>query len=269
MERIKREAPRWLLLGGVYIAGGLALFLVLMILIPGGHAFLNLSVFTPAHPGMGYHALELLAFLAQSLKVAGLAAGWAGFLGVAGAVFVVRVAPVAWRRWLLAINEFWFSLPTVVYGWAGLILVIPALDSFATSVRLAVVLGMMILPTVLGLSVAAIGIRPGPLEMAAVALGASQWEAVWFVLRPAVQRQLAAAVLVGLLRAFGEAAVVYMFLGPSGTLASEILSAAVRLNPTEPVPEGLFLAALLLAAVSWALTLLTRRLLVSYKASWS
>ncbi len=213
-------------------------------------------------------------FLLGSLSVTGLALLIGGPLGVAVAIFLSEIAPPALASVLTLTIELLVGIPSVVYGWLGLLVVVPfvratSLTSGFGFLAAGLVLGVMILPTVVALSLEALRAQPQSLREGSLALGATRWETICHVLLPAARAGLGVAFLLGIARAIGETLAVQMVIGNASVFPHDLFHAAATL-PTEIVldmagaPPGsllqhaLFAMACVLLGISLLLVLLVR-----------
>ena len=151
-------------------------------------------------------------------------------LGLACAVFISEVAPPAWREALKPGVELLAAVPSVIFGFLGLLLIGPWLQKvldlpigqFAALGSL--LLGFMALPTIVSVSEDALRAVPRALRQNSLALGATEWQTIRGVTFPAARSGLLAAVLLGMGRAIGETMTVLMVTGnapviPHGLIA--------------------------------------------------
>ncbi len=174
----------------------------------------------------------ILPLLAGSLMVAVGAGMVAVPLGLLTALFMSEVAGPGLRAILKPTMEVMAGIPTVVYGYFALTFVTPALrfvfpgTGIFNAASAAVVVGIMILPTVSHLSEEALRAVPGGLREAAFALGASRMEVATRIVVPAGISGILASFILGLSRAFGESMAVSIAAGNSPNLT---------LNPLESI----------------------------------
>jgi phosphate transport system permease protein len=171
------------------------------------------------HPARGAAAgrFNLVPIIAGSLATTLGALTIAGPLGVASAIFSVFYAPaavaVAYRR----LVELLAGIPSVVYGFWGLIVLTPIVRQWQppgqSLLAGMLILALMIVPTVALLSEA--GLRSVPREylQGASALGLSRWGTVWGVAIPAARGSIATALVLAAARAIGETMAVLMVSG--------------------------------------------------------
>ena len=133
-------------------------------------------------------------------------------------VFMARYCPKKIYRPLKSGIELMAGVPSIVYGFFGLILIVPLIRQIfggtGTSMLAAcVLLGMMILPTVIGLTESALRAVPTQYYEGAVALGGTHERAIFTVVLPAAKSGVVAAIVLGIGRAIGETMAVIMVAG--------------------------------------------------------
>jgi phosphate transport system permease protein len=158
-------------------------------------------------------------------------------LGVASAVFMAEIAPEWVARSLRPAISLLAGIPSVVYGFFGLVLLVPGLRSliggFGFSLLAGgVILAIMILPTVISVSEDALRVVPRDYKEASLALGATHWQTIFKVLIPAAKSGIMAAVILGMGRAIGETMAVIMITGNTPLLPKSILDSGPTLTGT-------------------------------------
>ena len=154
-----------------------------------------LEFFFSAHWDPTLGKFGALSFIIGSLATTLLAVVIGAPLGLFGAIFLAKVAPVWLKNIMRPATDLYVAIPSVVYGYIGLMVLVPFLRStFGTTTGFGVlaaslVLAIMILPTILSISTDALNAVPRPLEEASLALGATWWQTMIHVvvrlLRPA------------------------------------------------------------------------------------
>lgn len=139
-------------------------------------------------------------------------------IGVLTAVFMAKYCPKKIYRVLKPAVELLAGIPSVVYGFFGLVVVVPFIrDVFGgtgTSMLTAsILLGIMILPTIIGVSESAIRAVPDSYYEGSLALGATHERSVFFATLPAAKSGIMAGVILGIGRAIGETMAVIMIAG--------------------------------------------------------
>jgi len=138
--------------------------------------------------------------------------------GIITAVFLARFCPKPVYGPLKNGVELLAGIPSVVYGFFGLTAVVPVIRALAggngTSILAAsIVLAIMILPTIIGVSEAAIRAVPAGYYEGSLALGACRERSVFFVELPAAKSGIVAGIILGIGRAIGETMAVIMVAG--------------------------------------------------------
>ncbi len=137
---------------------------------------------------------------------------------------------------LQPVIELLVGIPSVVYGFIGLTVLVPFIGAFKSSgtghslLAGTIVLSVMILPTVTSISADALASLPKHLRDGSYALGATRWQTIRKVLIPAAFPTLLTAVVLGMARAFGEALAVQMVIGNTKLLPESLLDTAGTLT---------------------------------------
>ena len=144
-------------------------------------------------------------------------------VGIMTAVFMARYCPKKIYKYLKPATELLAGIPSVVYGFFGLVIIIPVIrditdflgrDGDGSSILTAsILLGIMILPTVIGVAESAIRAVPENYYEGALALGADSIRGVFAVMLPAAKSGIMAGVILGVGRAIGETMAVIMVAG--------------------------------------------------------
>ncbi|MBO8158601.1 phosphate ABC transporter permease subunit PstC [Thermosyntropha sp.] len=154
---------------------------------------------------------------------------WAVPLGLITAVFMAEVAPVKTRDILGSFIELLAGIPSVVYGFFGLIVVVPFIrENFGGSgmsiLAGVFILGIMILPTIINISRDSILAVPKEYKENSLALGATHYQTIRRVIIPAARSGIVTAVVLGMGRAIGETMAVVMVTGNAAIVPDSILS---------------------------------------------
>ena len=144
-------------------------------------------------------------------------------IGIFTAVFMAKVCPKRLYKLLKPAVELLAGIPSVVYGFFGIVILVPLVRNLfggngSSMLTASLLLGIMILPTVIGISESALRAVPDELYEGAVALGASHERAVFGVVLPAAKSGVMAAVVLGIGRAIGETMAVKMVAGNQALL---------------------------------------------------
>lgn len=145
-------------------------------------------------------------------------------LGVCTAVYLSEVAPKAVREIVKPMIEILAGLPSVVLGFLGIVVVVPAIRRILdiptglTAFTGAMMLGLIAIPTIVSIAEDALNTVPNSYRQAALALGSTRWQTIWGVTLPAARSGVITAVMLGLGRALGETMAVMMVTGNAPTL---------------------------------------------------
>ncbi|MCW4035055.1 MAG: phosphate ABC transporter permease subunit PstC [Candidatus Bathyarchaeota archaeon] len=152
-------------------------------------------------------------------------------IGVSTAIFVSEVLPFHLRDPIKSIIELLASIPSVLYGFIGLLIVVPlmadifGLPSGQTALTASLVLSLMTIPTIVSVSGEIISAVPKDYKEAALGLGATKWETIKSVVLPIAKSGILASIMLGFGRAIGETIAVSMISGNQAHVASSFLDA--------------------------------------------
>lgn len=226
----------------------------------------------------------VLPLVCGTFLVAGGALLVAVPIGLSSAVFLSEYAPTWLRSILKPILEILAGIPTVVYGYFALTYVtphilqriLPMTETF-NAASAAIVVGVMIIPTIASLSDDAFRAVPRSLREGAYALSATRFEVSTRIILPAGMSGVVAAVLLGLARAIGETMAVALAAGltPKLTLnplvSIQTMTGYIVQVSTGDVPAGtaeyqtIFAVALLLFAITLTVNLIAQRVLKRFR----
>ena len=223
----------------------LAVVLICIFLFPSGvpaikeiglSDFLFGTVWRPANNLYG-----ILPMILGSLYVTAGALVIGVPLGVLSAVFLAQFCPKPLYKPLRAAINLMAGIPSVVYGFFGLVVLVPFVRNhfggYGMGVLTAsILLGIMILPTIITVSESALQAVPSSYYDGAVALGASHERSVFFVMVPAAKRGILAGIVLGIGRAIGETMAVIMVAG-NQAIIPDSLTSGVRTLTTNIVME--------------------------------
>jgi phosphate transport system permease protein len=139
-------------------------------------------------------------------------------LGVLTAVYMAKFCGKRLYRFLAPAVSLLAGIPSIIYGFFGLVVMVPALrelfgGSGKSLLTASLLLAFMILPTIISISETSIRAVPDIYYEGALALGATREEAVFFVILPAARQGIMAGVVLGIGRAIGETMAVIMVAG--------------------------------------------------------
>lgn len=202
-------------------------------------------------------------------------------LGVACAIFIAELAPPKMRTFLKGTVEILAGIPSVVYGFFGLIVLVnwirvgfnvPFGESWLAG---SILLGIMALPTIISVSEDAISSVPREFKEGSLAMGATKWQTIKKVTVPAATSGITAAIILGMGRAIGETMAIMMVCGniaelpdPWWNLLSQITTiTAVIATEMGEVPQGstfqgaLFALAIVLFFIVFIITIIANVIL--------
>lgn len=164
-------------------------------------------------------------------------------IGILTAVFMAEYCPKKIYKPLKAATELLAGIPSIVYGFFGLMVLIPLVRQLfpgktngQSILTASILLGMMILPTVIGVTESAIRAVPRHYYEGALALGATQERTIFTVMLPAAKSGIMAGVVLGIGRAIGETMAVMMVVGNQPRMPEGLLK-GVRTLTTNIVLE--------------------------------
>ena len=145
-----------------------------------------------------------------------------GVLGYFTAVFIAFFCPEKLKKVFSSVINLLAGIPSVVYGFFGIVFLLPRLSNIAPNngsglLATSIILGIMILPTVVSLSKTSIESVPQQYYEGAVALGSNHSEAAFKVVVPAAKSGIFASLVLGVGRALGETMAVVMVAGNAPT----------------------------------------------------
>jgi phosphate transport system permease protein len=163
-------------------------------------------------------------------------------LGLATAIYMAEIADKGLRNILKPLIELLAGIPSVVYGFFGLVVVVPLVQKTfglavgETALVGSIILGIMALPTIITIAEDAILNTPKSLKEASLALGASRWQTIIRVVVPYAKSGIAAAIILGIGRAVGETMAVLMVSGNASVIPHSFLQ-PVRTIPATIAAE--------------------------------
>ncbi len=160
----------------------------------------------------------ILPMILGSLAVTLLALVFGGGLGLAGTMFLAEFAPRWSVRILKPLIELLAGIPSVVYGFMGVVVLVPWIrQTFGgpgfSVLAAGIILGIMILPTVIAISLDALNAVPLSYKEGSLALGATRWQTLYRVQFRAARSGIIASLILAMGRAVGETMAVIMVAG--------------------------------------------------------
>ena len=194
--------------------------------------FLNFLTGTTWRPGNDIYGI--LPMIVGSLYITAGAIIVGVPIGLLTAIFMAFYCPKRIYGILKPCTELLAGIPSIVYGFFGMVVIAPVvldvakffgadISSGATILSASILLGIMILPTIIGVSESALRAVPNSYYEGAVAMGATHERAVFSVMLPAAKSGVLAGIVLGIGRAIGETMAVIMVAGNQPRLTASVL----------------------------------------------
>ncbi len=174
--------------------------------------------------------------------------------GIACAIFLSEILSKRWAKAFKSAIELLAGIPSVVYGFFGLVVLVPAIRNYvlpiyqifdpeasATGFSIlagAVILAIMILPTIVSISENSITAVPKEYKEASLALGANKMETIIKVLIPAAKSGILSSIILGMGRAIGETMAVLLITGNMAKVPGSIMDPVATLTGTIAMEMG-------------------------------
>ncbi len=164
-------------------------------------------------------------------------------IGVLTAIFLAKFCTKSLYRFLKPAVNLMAGIPSIIYGFFGLVVLVPVTRKLfggtGNSILTAsILLGIMILPTIIGLSEAAIRSVPKSYYEGAIALGATHEYSVFFAMLPAAKSGILSSIVLGIGRAIGETMAVVMVAGNQARMPNGILKGIRTLTANIVIEMG-------------------------------
>jgi len=163
-------------------------------------------------------------------------------LGLGVAIYLSELSKDRLRNILKPAIELLAGIPSVVYGFFGLVVLVPMIQRVfnlpvgQTALTGSIVLAIMALPTIITVAEDAMRSTPRTMREASLALGATHWQTIYKVIIPYASSGISAAVVLGIGRAIGETMVALMVTGNAGIIPKTLLT-PVRTIPATIAAE--------------------------------
>jgi len=219
----------------------------------------------------------ILPLIIASLQITAGALMLAVPLGLGSAIFLSEIAPPLLREMIKPIIEVLAGIPSVVFGFIGMVLLAPVvkelfnLPTGLCGLNGAFILAFMAYPIITSMADDAISSVPKDVREASLALGANRWETVSKVVVPYARSGILSAIILGFTRIIGETMTVLMVVGGAASLTPNILKPLRPMTATiaaemGEAPSGgihylaLFAIALLLFLINLGFNLIAEKL---------
>ncbi|GAH97215.1 unnamed protein product, partial [marine sediment metagenome] len=163
--------------------------------------------------------------------------------GLACAIFLAEFSSPVVQKTLKPIIELLAGIPSVVYGFIGIVILVPFIrEHFGgpgfSVLAASIILGIMILPTIVSISYDALVAVPNTYREGSFALGATKWQTVRMLLMPAARSGIVAGIILGMGRAIGETMAVIMIAGNALKIPHSMLDSVRTLTSTLALELG-------------------------------
>ncbi|MBN2621308.1 phosphate ABC transporter permease subunit PstC [candidate division WOR-3 bacterium] len=163
--------------------------------------------------------------------------------GLACAIFLAEFSSSPVQKTLKPVIELLAGIPSVVYGFIGIVILVPFIrEHFGgpgfSVLAASIILGIMILPTIVSISYDSIIAVPKAYREGSLALGATKWQTVVMLLVPAARSGIVAGIILGMGRAIGETMAVIMIAGNALKIPGSIFESVRTLTSTIALELG-------------------------------
>lgn len=206
--------------------------------------FLFSAHWDPADDFQGGGAVGAAIFIVGSLSTCGLALLIVVPFSIASAIFLTEISPRFGAHFFQPAIEIFVGIPSVVYGWVGISLLVPAIrKAFHLQVGYGVlaaslVLAVMIYPSITTVAADAIRSVPQGYREASYGMGSTRWQTIRRIVLPNAKSGILTGIILGLARAFGEALAVAMVIGQMKAFPRNIFSPTSNLTATIAADMG-------------------------------
>lgn len=181
-------------------------------------------------------------------------------IAIGAAVFMTEISPKYGAKILQPAIELLTGIPSVVYGFIGLQVIVPFVRSIFGGTGFGILSGVcvlfvMILPTVTFMTVDSLKAVPRHYKEASLAMGATRWQTIWRVILNAARPGIFTAVIFGMARAFGEALAIQMVVGNSAVIPTSLTTPAATLTSVLTMGIGNTVMGTVQNNVLWSLAL--------------
>lgn len=230
---------------GVAFVSVFILFLIMVFLIKEGLPIfkvispIDFVLGTEWYPTSENPKFGILPLIVASTLVTIVASCIAIPFSLAIAVYLSELAPPVVKEFFKPFIEIIASIPSVVLGFFGMVVIAPFLQEhfdIKTGLNIlnaSIMLAFMAIPTIASLSEDAISSIPSALKQASYALGANRWQTIFFVTLPAALSGISTSIILGISRVIGETMVVLMVAGGATSMPKSIM------DPVRPLTSNI------------------------------
>lgn len=164
-------------------------------------------------------------------------------IAICCSIFLAEFAPANMRNIFRPAIQLLAGIPSVVYGFWGVLFIVPFIRNYLGGPGLSIlagsiILAIMILPTVISITEVSLLALPRHYKEGALALGLNQWQTIYALLLPAAKSGIVSGIILGIGRAIGETMAVIMVLGNSVAIPESILDPVRTLTTNIGIEMG-------------------------------
>lgn len=247
---MSRTTDEFLIEKGLFLTAIFSIIIIVIIIIfifwEGYPAILNVGFFNflfgmDWSPSNGLYGV--FPMIIGSLAITGLSLLMAVPLGIFCAIFMAEIAPRNVRKILRPTLQTLSGIPSVVYGFFGLIILVPFMrvqfgGTGFSMLTASLILTVMILPIIVSVSEDAIKSVPNEYKEASLALGATHWQTIKNVIFPAAIPGVITSIILGMGRAIGETLAIIMVAGNVVQIPHSILDPVRALTSNIAIEMG-------------------------------
>lgn len=196
------------------------------------------------YPTSDPHKFGILPLMVGTLLVTFVATLIAVPISIASAIYLAEIAPSYIKNTTKPAIELLAGIPSVVFGFFGLLVLIPwiqkmfELPTGATALAGSIMLAIVALPSIVSVAEDAISSVPYSFKEASLGLGANHWETIWHVLLPAASSGIITAIILEIGRIIGETMVVLMVTGNAAVIPHSLLDPVRTMTATIAIEMG-------------------------------
>ena len=226
----------------------------------------------------------ILPLICGSLLVTAIATILMIPFGIGASVYIAELAYPREREMLKPFIEILAGIPSVVIGFFGLLILVPAIKSIfglssgLTAMAGGILLALMAIPTVISISEDVIRAVPQSYKSASLALGASKMQTIWKVILPAALPGIITAIMLGIGRVVGETMAVMMVTGNAAVITAKPFESVRTMTATIAAEMGevafgsihyraLFCVGIVLLITTFLLNIIAHKVLKKYSLS--
>ncbi|ABX42040.1 phosphate ABC transporter permease subunit PstC [Lachnoclostridium phytofermentans] len=192
-------------------------------------------------PSQGYYGIFPMIVGSVSVTLGAAIIGVP--IAICCSIFLAEFAPATLRNIFRPAIQLLAAIPSVVYGFWGVLFVVPMIRKYLGGPGLSIlagsiILGIMILPTIISITEVSLLALPRHYKDGALALGLTHWQTIRSLLLPAAKSGIVAAIILGLGRAIGETMAVIMVLGNAVALPQSVLDPVRTLTTNIGIEMG-------------------------------